>query len=298
MFKKKSILVLLLLLMMVFVTGRGLVEAESNFLWQVENIESDVYLMGSFHLLPEGHYPLDETIENAFAESEYLVVEANVLDVDQAEIEAIEYETGFYSGGERLSDNIDPELFQTAKEKVEIFGVTEEVLEQLRPWYVSLLIAQLQLNELDFTVEEGVETYFLNKANEQGKEILELESVAEQLYMLAGLSPEVQRIALEAELEELEDFDGQELHDMVAAWSEGDKERLEELMFSVRDENPELEEYYEVVFDQRDIEMTDKIEELIEEGKDVFVVVGAGHLANKNGILALLEERDYELKQL
>lgn len=297
MLKRKRLIVMVLMLVLVM-AGTCLAEADSNFLWQVEEVDSDVYLMGSFHLLPEGYYPLEDTIETAFEESEFLAVEVNVLDVDQAEVEAIEYETGFYSGDEKLSDNIDEELFQKAKEKVEILGVTEAVLDQLKPWYVGLLIGQLQLYELDFTPEQGVETYFLNKAAEQEKEILELESIEEQLYMLSGLSSEVQIASLEAELEEIEEFDGQELNEMVEAWSAGDKERLEDLMFSVREENPELEEYYETVFDQRDVVLTDKIEDFIAEGKDIFVVVGAGHLANERGILTLLEERGYQLKQL
>ena len=41
-----------------------------------------------------------------------------------------------------------------------------------------------------------------------------------------------------------------------------------------------------------------KIEEQLRSGKDVFVVVGAGHLVGTNGVVELLKKKGYTVPQL
>jgi hypothetical protein len=50
-----------------------------HFLWQVDSPTTRAYLMGSIHLLRQDVYPLAPVIEDAFAASDALVLEADVF---------------------------------------------------------------------------------------------------------------------------------------------------------------------------------------------------------------------------
>ncbi|MEJ6951598.1 TraB/GumN family protein [Natronospora cellulosivora (SeqCode)] len=298
MLKKKGIIFLCLIIFINLFTS--MVLAESNFLWQIEDIDSNIYIMGSIHALPEGHYPLSDTVENAFAESDYLAVEVNVLELNEDEILQIVMEHGYYQAGETLADNIDEDLVSLIEERLQGFGIPEEMIFQFmqsKPWYLNIILADLEISTANFHFDHGVDMYFLLKALEQDKEILELETMESQLLAMVNMSPELQEEALRVELESTVSVE-ELLDDLLTAWLEADTAQMSDLIFEDLYQNPELEEYYTIMFDDRDLLMTDKIEEYIDEGKDVFVVVGAGHLVNKNGILLLLEERGYSLRQM
>jgi len=45
------------------------------FMWKISSPTTTVYLLGSVHMARQKLYPLDRAIEDAFAQSEHLVVE-------------------------------------------------------------------------------------------------------------------------------------------------------------------------------------------------------------------------------
>ena len=44
--------------------------------------------------------------------------------------------------------------------------------------------------------------------------------------------------------------------------------------------------------------MVEKIEGYLEEDETYFVIIGAGHLVGKKGIIEILEDKGYTVKQL
>ena len=70
-------------------------------------------------------------------------------------------------------------------------------LSSFEPWVVAITIVDLDYMELGYDVEYGIDTYFLDKAQADGKDILELESVEFQLDLFDSLSGELQIMMLE-----------------------------------------------------------------------------------------------------
>ena len=86
---------------------------------------------------------------------------------------------------------------------------------------------------------------------------------------------------------------------LVGSWKRGDAAALNKLV--IEDElakNPEYGELFERMFDDRNHDMTEKILALQREGGTYFVVVGAGHLVGKEGIIALLARQGQQPRQL
>ena len=55
---------------------------------------------------------------------------------------------------------------------------------------------------------------------------------------------------------------------------------------------------YKAMFFDRNVKMALKLEELLKTKQSYFVIVGAGHLVGKKGILKLLNKGDYVIRQL
>src|SRR5262245_52409608 len=64
--------------------------------WKVTSPTSTAYLLGSIHLGSKDMYPLPKEIEDAFAASTALLVEADVRHVDMAQMQAMVLEKGLY----------------------------------------------------------------------------------------------------------------------------------------------------------------------------------------------------------
>jgi uncharacterized protein YbaP (TraB family) len=64
------------------------------------------------------------------------------------------------------------------------------------------------------------------------------------------------------------------------------------------EENPQLWLIYDELFYKRNKKMTAKIEEFLKKRGNYFVVVGAGHLVGRRGIIRLLEKKGHPVSQL
>ncbi|HEX38354.1 MAG TPA: hypothetical protein ENG70_05850, partial [Candidatus Cloacimonetes bacterium] len=84
----------------------------------------------------------------------------------------------------------------------------------------------------------------------------------------------------------------------------GDTERTNTLsrvkMRELEDEMPGMEEYYNRMFCEREKQIAEKIEGYMddEEGRIYFIIVGAFHLVGDDGLLKMLEDNGYKIKQL
>jgi len=165
-----------------------------------------------------------------------------------------------------------------------------------RPWVVVMLQEQLQLQELGYDTEYGIDLYFINKAVETGKDIIELETEDFQIELLSAFPDELMILVLEANIENPLTQEDADL--LFEAWKDGDAVAMELLLFEALTEEPALAPYYDKMIDERNINMAEIIEWFLTDDESYFVVVGAGHLVGDNGLIAILDGRGYVTEQL
>jgi uncharacterized protein YbaP (TraB family) len=85
------------------------------------------------------------------------------------------------------------------------------------------------------------------------------------------------------------------LEQIVRAWSAGDVQSLEALLLNSMREYPAV--YQRIIVD-RNRRWLPEIEKMIEQGESTLIVVGAGHLVGKDGVVELLKARGYTLEQM
>ncbi len=278
-------------------------KAENNFMWELQNGDTKMYLLGSIHLMPEDTYPLDEKIKSCFEKADVLAIEADPTKIDQTKVQQLIQANGLYPPGETLKANIDSVLYKKVEAVFTSFGMPMQQINMYKPWFVSLNLEMLEIQKTKLDTKLGIDMHFINQANEKDLEIIELESGIGQIEMLVDFPEESQVQYLEYTLENYENV--HELFDtMITAWKTGDADLMNKAtkkkMLDFCKTMPGLEEYYEKLFLQRDNKIVEKLDNMLKsnEKKTYFVVVGAGHLIGEDGLLQLLKSRGYKAKQL
>ena len=118
---------------------------------------------------------------------------------------------------------------------------------------------------------------------------------ASDLHLI--FSPEIQEMFLMDTIESYSDFETT-LDTLVTTWQNGDEKGLEKIIIREMNKNPDLKPLYDKLFRERNIEMSLKIEEFLTTDKKFFIVVGSGHLIGEDGIIEILKEKGYTIRQL
>lgn len=284
--------------------------------WRVNDGDSIVYLLGSIHLADSSLYPLSKDILEAYEQSDALVVEADITNME----EAAQYmmAMAMYQDGNTLEQNIPEELYNAFVEVVEPYGIPKVLYNKFKPWYAALFLQNLQLTEESYSAGMGVDMFFLTKAEGQ-KDILEIEGIKFQVDLFDSFTPELQGYLmysaletqkamdpdagqedLDEEIDINEDMDESGVFDyMLECWKTGNTQELAEMVKDGNTQNEEEKEFNEKIWTARDSNMADKIREFLAdpEGKTYFVVVGAGHMVGETGIVSQLED-EYEIEQI
>ncbi len=269
---------------------------DKSFLWQVQSAKGNgsVYILGSIHFLKKENYPLKKTIEKAFDGARKLVLEIDLKEADSGAVQRATLEKGIQRNGKTLQQNVSPETYALAQKRAEELGIDIQALSPLKPWVVALTLTALELQKLGFDPKQGVDRYLTDRAMKSGKTIEGLESAAFQISLIDELPEQDQEAMLRQSLKEMDLLD-KGLEQIVRAWSTGDVQALEALLLSGMREYPAV--HQKIIVD-RNRRWLPEIEKIIEQGGSTLIVVGAGHLVGKDGVIELLKARGYTLDQM
>lgn len=259
---------------------------EETFLWKVDNGNSHIYLLGSIHVAKPDMYPLDYRIEGAYRSSDIVAFEIDMGKLDPLKLR--EYLT--YTDGRTLKEQISAENYEKLRKIFLSKGILEEAMLKFKPWAAATTAQTLMLSEAGYDQTIGIDRYFLNKTTQDNKKVRELETPEYQLGLLSSFD-KVGDSFIEYALESTGD-PAVEVDRMVAAWKKGDKKALKNILDSARYDYPQFEEMFEKIIDERNDNMTKKIEDWLKENKTIFIVVGAGHLIGERGIINQLKKTD------
>ena len=255
-------------------------------LWAVHGKHNTVYLLGSIHVLRPGDYPLPPAVLEAYANAKALVMEINLgaLDTDQVQSEMLA--SAMLPDGKTLPLVLGERRYTHAATLAREVGVELSMFDQFAPWFAAEAISQVQLMELGFQPQSGVEMYFLERARSDGKSIAGLETVHDQIALFQALSLDAQADYLVSSLEEARDLPKQ-VDEMVRAWQRGDSAWFATQLTSELGRDPAL---YQSVLAARNRKWIPKIEALLEDDKNYLVIVGTGHLTGRNSVIELLKK--------
>lgn len=267
-------------------------DQQRHSLWSLQGKTNTVYLLGSVHFLKESEQ-LPQVLDDAYKASEVLLMEIDMDDLDPLEAQQVTMELGLLPDGQSLQQQLGQESYAKLVTRAQDVGIDPSLLNRFQPWFAAMTLVQMQLMKMGLAPTSGVEQRFTTRAVADKKPIHGLETVREQLGMLAGLPQKQQREFL---LYSIEDADrmAQEIDDLLSAWRRGDSKALAKLLAEGFDEYPDL---YRPLTTDRNRRWLGQVEALLDDREDYLVVVGTLHLVGKDSLIELLEKQGHQVVQ-
>jgi uncharacterized protein YbaP (TraB family) len=273
------------LLLALWLLGAGARAAQPlHCLWEVHGAHNTVYLLGSIHVLRPTDYPLAAPLLAAYARVGAVVMEIDLGSEDPGKIQADMLARALLEQGGSLPRVLGASAYARAQSAAQRLHVDLSTYEHYAPWFVAEAITELQLAQLGFESQSGVEMYFLARARTDHKPVSGLETVADQLGVLAGMPLDLQTDYLLSSLEDARELPG-ELDAMVGAWQHGDSRWFANELAREFGSEPRL---YDSLLTGRNRRWLPKIEALLNATQDYLVIVGTGHLVGPGSVIDLL----------
>ena len=258
-------------------------------LWQVGDDDTTIYLFGTVHALPADVQWYDQRIERAFAASSELVTEISMSD-QAATAQAIAGAAMLTTGG-TLRELMTEEDRKEYEHALVTLGLPIEALDPVEPWFAAMNLSLLPLLQSGYDPGTGVEMTL--EARAEGKERGALETVEQQVALFDTLPMEAQLSFLDQTVAAVPDV-VTSLDAMVAEWLEGDADSLAEMLNSEMND-PAL---YQRLLVDRNASWAEWIEQRLAEPGNVFIAVGAGHLAGTGSVQDQLAARGIEVTRI
>jgi uncharacterized protein YbaP (TraB family) len=267
-------------------------------IWEARSPSNTVYLFGTVHVGARKLYPLSPAVERAYSASRVLALEADPTD-QSALLAATQRST--YTPPDSLAHHISPQLMSELKKALPAIGLPVEYAEVMRPELLAMTLAMMEVGRQGYDPSLGLDIHLALRAKQDGKRIVELESIAGQLALLTSFSPELQEAMLRSALDDIMSGSlSADIRDLVSAWRTGDEPRLWQLLNKEMEELPaaQARELREQLYDARNREMTEKIAVMLAGSEPTLVAVGVGHLLGDTGIVELLRKKGYTVRRL
>jgi uncharacterized protein len=277
---------ILALACLAFLCGGARADDPTHALWEIHGRHNTIYLLGSIHVLRPSDYPLAPELLDAYSHAQSLYMEVNLQELDMQTMQVELLASATLPPGKTLPGILGKQRYDHAAALARDVGVELSNFDGFAPWFAAEAISQLQLNQLGFQPQSGVEMYFLDRAKTDRKPVAGLETVHDQIALFDGLSMDAQAEYLLSSLEEAHDLP-KEVDTMVKAWNRGDTSWFERQMKSEFGRDPSL---YQSVLVARNRKWVPKIEALLKEDKNYLIIVGTGHLVGAGSVIDLLKK--------
>lgn len=262
----------------------------SPSLWHVQGAKGDAYLLGSVHILPPGVQWRSPQIAAAMARADVFVFEVPQDEKSMTQVKTLIAGRAYLPAGQSLRAMLHPAARVQFDEALAASGLPLSAVDHQRPWAAALQMMMAQLARHDFGPDDGIDAKIM--AEVAGKEMRYLETIADQIALLAPDDRQLELEEFEAGLPDLRDA-AAEIQPLVDAWSAGDQKKLDELVNGDFEGFPAVKK---ALLDDRNVAWTRQIKAMLDEKHTFFITVGAGHLTGPTGVPALLRAAGFRVE--
>jgi uncharacterized protein YbaP (TraB family) len=260
-------------------------------LWRVHGDHAAVYLLGSIHVLPPNVNWQTPEIKRAIKRADAFVFEIPLDAGTLNRVTALVGERGTLPPGQSLRKMLPPDSQADLDKVLAAVQLPATAVDNKRPWLVSFMLDAILLKRHMQQFTLGADNIIGEQAKKSGKQIRHLETVDQQLALLAPSDPTVELQSFEAELKSFETEDS-DIAAITDAWERGDTAALDAVTAKEFAGHPEARAAF---FTDRNRNWVKQIEAMLHERKTFFITVGAGHLTGKDSVPALLRADGYKV---
>lgn len=266
-------------------------------LWKVSDGDNHVYLLGSFHALKADDYPVAASVDAAFADAEVVAFEISPEEMASPELPRKLLAAAALPPGKTLQQTLTAHDWQRLLNYAQQRQLPLQNYERLEPWFVSLVISLKEMASNGYDPKQGLDQYFIARAQQAGKATFGLETADEQIAALDSMSATEQQQSLAESLDEAEHF-REQIGRLHSLWRAGDDVGLDDML--TREFKRDYAQLYQRIDVARNQAWLVKIRKLLDDGKrdDTLIVVGSLHLLGDDGLVAQLKAKGYRVERL
>ena len=261
-------------------------ELENSTLWKIEGngLEKPSYLFGTIHITCDA--TIEDDVKKALDETSQVVLE---IDMDDPEMMTKMMGGMYMKDGKKISDLVTEEEFVVIDSMItKEVGMSLKMLETMKPFFV---ISMLYPKMIDCPMQ-SFEQELIKIAQEQGEEILGLETIESQMQIFEDIPYEDQVADLLRTAKDNLAYDKATFTKMLEIYKDENITAMVEMM---DDENSvAVSKHQDKLLFNRNKNWISKIGEYAKE-QPTFFGVGAGHLAGEQGVIKLLRDAGYKV---
>jgi uncharacterized protein YbaP (TraB family) len=273
--------------------------AERGALFKATDKGKTLYLYGTMHVGRADFYPLEPRIRAAMAAAPTLVLEIDMTG-KPADVAAAVQQHGMFAPGSPGYAGLAPERRARIEGALRKQGIDPAAVAQLKPWMLMTMLAVFDTVKLGYDPTLGVDDHLATLARRGKTRVAELETMQYQAALLNRLPDEQQWRLLEETLENM--ASGRQLREtreMLEAYERADRKAQDGLMQRVESDDSLTGKFMrEILLDERNGPMADKVASLLARENNAVVAVGLLHLLGQGGLPELLRKRGIKVERI
>jgi uncharacterized protein YbaP (TraB family) len=244
--------------------------------------------------------PYPKSFEVGFSRSERIAFEANLDLTTSPEFLSYVAARAFYPAGTTLKQKVSAATWSQIEQFARSHGQPLNYYTQWRPWFFGNHATTTWLEEAGFSAAIGVDSYYLSRAKKPllfsaAKQRVFLETPESQIEAISNV-PETEMIDLITST--AAEGSGPSVLRTSALVDDWDRGSLAEVARQIGDQRLHQPHSYELLIKNRTRQWMFQIEDWVENGSATFVIVGAGHLVGRDGLLQLLRDKGYGVEEV
>lgn len=261
-------------------------------MWKVADEDTTIYLFGTVHALPGDVEWMRTDISAALAASDTLVTEILPDEMNSPSSQMMIASKAMLPPDQSLRAMLSEDDRSAYEAALGSLGMPPGTFDRFEPWFAGVTLAVLPLMKEGYNPESGVEKIIDTEAGSE-KSRAALETLEQQMSLFDDLPREAQVEFLMSSVRDPLAIVNM-MDQMVAEWMDGDADALAALMNQGLS-NPTLAAA--LLYD-RNARWAEWIDTRMDEPGEVFIAVGAGHLAGDKSVQDYLESRGISVSRI
>ncbi|MDP5029598.1 TraB/GumN family protein [Paraglaciecola sp.] len=269
-------------------------QVQAASVWKVSNDKHTVYVGGTIHILSPEDYPLPSEYDVAYDAADKVVFETDMVAVNSIEFQQKMMAQMVYADGTTLDKVLNADTYAKLKQHMAERNVPIEAMETLKPSLIAVTLSIMELQALGFT-SEGVDQFYANKSQADGKPQAWFETPDEQISFLVNLGKDDESGMIDYAIRDIKKLP-ETINDLRDSWRSGDMQAMADV--SIDDFKADYPQIYQDLLVDRNNNWFPKIEAMLNDEPVEFILVGGLHLAGPDSVLAKLAAKGYKIEQL
>ena len=265
-------------------------------LWLLADEDTKIYMFGTIHVLPPGFRWRSAALDKAVGEAAELVVETYEAPGAETRLDGLD---GFFApNAPPILERVPRKKRKALKAAIEASGVPLPVFDRMHSWAAAMTLGIAQMLS-EYGVEDpgeapGVEDVLEAAFRDAGKPISSVEDGDAVLASMSALPEAVQTQLL---LEAIEPLPADQPAEPATAgeldWVAGNVSAM-----SLEGEAGFPPALFDVLVRRRNAAWTQWLEARLKQPGTLLFAVGAGHLAGRESVQAMLAQRGLRVKRV